>query len=94
MALDASLIAAAQRVEHYEMAAYGTLVAWARIMGHTEAARLLQLNLDEEGAADQKLSVLAENGINQNAANEAHSGGDEEPARAKGRSAKKGTRKR
>src|SRR5687768_8221794 len=87
MALDASLIAAAQRVEHYEMAAYGTLVAWARIMGHTEAARLLQLNLDEEGAADQKLSVLAENGVNQNAANEAHSGGDATTGRPAGRAA-------
>jgi hypothetical protein len=49
-----------QRAEHYEMAAYGTLVAWARAMGHTEAADLLQETLDEEKAADEKLSSLAE----------------------------------
>jgi ferritin-like metal-binding protein YciE len=66
--LDACLIAAGQRAEHYEMAAYGTLVAWARVMGHDEAADLLQQTLDEEKAADEKLSALAEGGINQNAA--------------------------
>ena len=49
--MDACLIAAGQRAEHYEMAAYGTLVAWARAMGHTEAATLLQEILDEEKAA-------------------------------------------
>ncbi len=74
--MDACLIAAGQRAEHYEMAAYGTLVAWARAMGHTAAANLLQLNLDEEKAADEKLSSLAEGGINQEAAEMAH-GGDE-----------------
>jgi ferritin-like metal-binding protein YciE len=70
--MDACLIAAGQRAEHYEMAAYGTLVAWATAMGHTEAARLLQRNLDEEKAADEKLSALAEGGINQEAAVTAH----------------------
>ena len=74
--MDACLIAAAQRVEHYEMAAYGTLVAWARAMGHTEAADLLQQTLDEEKAADEKLSSLAEGGINQEAADAAHPGGN------------------
>ena len=74
---DACLIAAAQRVEHYEMAAYGTLVAWARVMGHTEAADLLQETLDEEKAADEKLSSIAEGGINQAAADAAHEGEDE-----------------
>ena len=69
---DACLIASAQRVEHYEMAAYGTLVAWARVMGHDEAAELLQQTLDEEKAADEKLSALAEGGINQEAAEAAH----------------------
>ena len=54
--MDACLIAAGQRAEHYEMAAYGTLVAWARAMGHSEAADLLQETLDEEKAADEKLS--------------------------------------
>jgi ferritin-like metal-binding protein YciE len=66
--MDACLIAAGQRAEHYEMAAYGTLVAWAQVMGHTEAAKLLQQTLDEEKAADKKLSGLAEGGINQGAA--------------------------
>ena len=66
--MDACLIAAGQRAEHYEMAAYGTLVAWARVLGHDEAAELLQQTLDEEKAADDKLSGLAEGGINQSAA--------------------------
>ena len=55
--MDACLIAAGQRAEHYEMAAYGTLVAWAQAMGHNEAAELLQETLDEEKAADEKLSA-------------------------------------
>jgi len=70
--MDACLIAAGQRAEHYEMAAYGTLVAWARAMGHDEAADLLQETLDEEKAADEKLTSIAESGINEEAANEAH----------------------
>jgi ferritin-like metal-binding protein YciE len=70
--MDACLIAAGQRAEHYEMAAYGTLVAWAKAMGHTEAADLLQQILDEEKATDEKLSGLAEGGINQEAATSAH----------------------
>jgi ferritin-like metal-binding protein YciE len=71
--MDACLIAAGQRAEHYEMAAYGTLVAWANAMGHGDAAMLLQENLDEEKAADEKLSGLAEGGINQEAASGAGS---------------------
>jgi ferritin-like metal-binding protein YciE len=76
---DACLIAAGQRAEHYEMAAYGTLVAWARVLGHEEAADLLQQTLDEEKAADEKLSALAEGGINQSAADagESEDEGDE-----------------
>ena len=66
--LNACLIASGQRAEHYEMAAYGTLVAWARVLGHDAAADLLQQNLDEEKAADEKLSALAEGGINEQAA--------------------------
>ena len=77
--MDACLIAAGQRAEHYEMAAYGTLVAWARAMGHDEAADLLQENLDEEKAADEKLSALAEGGINEGAAETAHADEDNEP---------------
>jgi ferritin-like metal-binding protein YciE len=75
---DACLIAAAQRAEHYEMAAYGTLVAWARAMGHDDAADLLQQTLDEEKAADEKLTSIAEGGINQEAADSAHPEEEEE----------------
>jgi len=66
--MDACLIAAAQRVEHYEMAAYGTLVAWSRIVGNHTVSDLLQDSLLEEKSADLKLSALAEAGINQQAA--------------------------
>ena len=76
--MDACLIAAGQRAEHYEMAAYGTLVAWARAMGHTDAANLLQQTLDEEKAADKKLSGLEESGINRSAADAAHPDEDNE----------------
>jgi len=69
--MDACLIASGQRAEHYEMAAYGTLVAWAQAMGHTQAVKLLQQTLDEEKAADEKLSSLAESGINEDAASSA-----------------------
>jgi ferritin-like metal-binding protein YciE len=83
--MDACLIAAGQRAEHYEMAAYGTLVAWANAIGHTKAAGLLQETLDEEKAADEKLSALAEGRINQQAADSAGGGksDDEEAAPAK-----------
>jgi ferritin-like metal-binding protein YciE len=85
-AMDASLIAAGQRAEHYEMAAYGTLVAWARAMGHADAADLLQQTLDEEKAADETLSQLAESGINREAAAIAHpqDEGEAEAAIARG----------
>ena len=86
--MDACLIAAGQRAEHYEMAAYGTLVAWAQAMGHTDAAKLLQQTLDEEKAADKKLSGLAEGGINQGAADAAHSDEEEEPVGAAGNARK------
>ncbi|MGZ8812267.1 MAG: YciE/YciF ferroxidase family protein [Thermoanaerobaculia bacterium] len=91
--MDACLIAAGQRAEHYEMAAYGTLVAWAQAMGHGEAARLLQQTLDEEKAADKKLSELAEGGINQGAADAAHGDDEEEPVGATAGSARKGAAK-
>jgi ferritin-like metal-binding protein YciE len=82
-AMDACLIAAGQRAEHYEMAAYGTLVAWAQAMGHTEAADLLQQILDEEKAADEKLSEIAEGGVNQEAAGSAHPQDEAETAPAR-----------
>jgi len=62
--LDAGLIAAAQRVEHYEIAGYGCVRTYARLMGCDEAADLLQQTLDEEAAADKKLTELAETVIN------------------------------
>ena len=65
---DALLIAAAQRIEHYKIATYGTAVAWAEAMGHDEAASLLQETLAEEKAADEQLTRLATGGINQAAA--------------------------
>ena len=87
--MDACLIAAGQRAEHYEMAAYGTLVAWALAMGHTEAAKLLQRTLDEEKAADKKLSGLAEGGINQGAADAVQSDDEDAQPATVGAAAKK-----
>ena len=66
--LDAALIGAAQAVEHYEIARYGTLMAWAKTLGHQEAIRLLKQNLDEEKATDEKLSKMAETSVNRKAA--------------------------
>ena len=66
--MDACLITAAQRAEHYEIAAYGTLVAWAKTMGHNDASDLLQEILDEEKAADERLNAIAESGVNEEAA--------------------------
>jgi ferritin-like metal-binding protein YciE len=63
-AKDAGLIAAAQRVEHYEIAGYGTVRAYAKLLGEDAAIKLLQQTLDEEAAADRKLTALAENTIN------------------------------
>jgi ferritin-like metal-binding protein YciE len=66
--LDAALIAAAQAVEHYEIARYGTLVAWAALLGRKDLGSLLQQTLDEEKAADKKLTTLAESKVNRRAA--------------------------
>ncbi len=63
-ALDAALIAAAQKAEHYEIASYGTVRTWARELGDFESADLLQQTLDEEGEANKLLTRLAEAGIN------------------------------
>jgi len=63
--MDAAIIAGAQRAEHYEIGAYGTCIAWARAMGHRQVAALLTQTLNEEKAADKKLSKLAESGINE-----------------------------
>lgn len=67
---DAGLILAAQKVEHYEIATYGTLVVFAQNMGHSEVAELLQLTLDNEKATDVALTTVAESFINEQAASE------------------------
>jgi ferritin-like metal-binding protein YciE len=63
--LDAALIGAAQRVEHYEIAAYGSAISFAKQLGRKEVAALLQETLEEEKAADKKLTKIAESGVNQ-----------------------------
>jgi ferritin-like metal-binding protein YciE len=69
---DAELIALAQKVEHYEIATYGTLCEWARMMGHEEAFGLLKQNLTEEEQTDELLTRLAEGQVNQMAAEESN----------------------
>jgi len=76
--LDAMIIASAQRAEHYEMAAYGTAAAWAEGLGLSEVAELLRDTLDEEKATDEKLTALAEAGINDAASAGAEDEDDEE----------------
>jgi len=66
--LDAALINAAQAAEHYEIARYGSLVAWAKQLGRNDCASVLQKTLDEEKATDKKLTTLAESRINLRAA--------------------------
>jgi ferritin-like metal-binding protein YciE len=66
--LNSALAAAAQAVEHYEIARYGTLIAWAKQLGRADCASVLQKNLDEEKAADKKLTELAESKLNLKAA--------------------------
>lgn len=67
-ALDAGLISSAQAVEHYEMARYGTLKAWAELLGHRDAVQLLDATFKEEAATDKKLTQLALAGENKRAA--------------------------
>ena len=66
--LNAALAAAAQAAEHYEIARYGTLIAWAKQLGRNDCASVLQKTLDEEKATDRKLSEMAESAINRRAA--------------------------
>jgi ferritin-like metal-binding protein YciE len=66
--LDAALIAAAQAVEHYEIARYGTLIAWAKQLGRQDCASLLAQSLEEEKATDKKLTEMAESKVNRKAA--------------------------
>jgi ferritin-like metal-binding protein YciE len=76
--IDAGIIAAAQRVEHYEIAGYGVARTFASILGEDEAEDLLQETLDEEGAADEKLTEIAEGIVNE----EAEAGVGAEPSRS------------
>jgi ferritin-like metal-binding protein YciE len=66
--LDAGLIAAVQRIEHYEIAGYGVARAFAHALGYNDAAVLLRQTLDEEASADQSLTAIAEDGLNADAA--------------------------
>jgi ferritin-like metal-binding protein YciE len=75
--MDAILIASGQRAEHYEIGAYGSVIAWAEALELTEVAQLLNETLAEEKAADEKLSAIAESGINE-AATAGESDDDEE----------------
>jgi ferritin-like metal-binding protein YciE len=92
--LDAGIIAGAQRAEHYEMGAYGSVIAWAKQIGEGDVASLLEETLEEEKGADEKLSALAESSINQQAASEksARSNGGNGASRASG--SKNGSGKR
>ncbi len=77
MVRDAGIISAGQKVEHYEIASYGTLCAFAKTLGENEIADLLQQTLDEEKEADETLSQIAESSINTEAANEDEEEGEE-----------------
>ena len=66
--LDAALVAAAQAVEHYEITRYGTLMAWAKLLGRNDVAKVLNMNLKEEKATDKKLNGIAKRKINRKAA--------------------------
>ncbi len=88
--MDAAIISAVQRLEHYEIAAYGCAQAWAEILGETQASSLLEKTLDEEKRADQKLTQLAEDINTQAHEASAELGEEKEEPRPKARSAKAG----
>ena len=90
--MDAGIIASAQKVEHYEIASYGAVVEYARVLGHTEAPQLLEQTLEEEKAADELLTRLAEGGINALAENGMGDEEDGEEAETKSK-AKSDTRR-
>jgi ferritin-like metal-binding protein YciE len=89
---DAVMIASAQKVEHYEIASYGTVRTWANLLGHTEVAELLEQTLEEEKETDQKLTGIAESYVNMAAADDEN---EEEETRgsARGRQAAGGSRR-
>jgi ferritin-like metal-binding protein YciE len=90
--LDAVLIAGAQRVEHYEIGSYGTAAAWARLLGLTDVVSLLEQTLEEEKAADKKLTALAEQEVNLDAASE-EEGEEEEEEEPVARASRASTRR-
>jgi len=97
-ALDAGLIAAAQKVEHYEIASYGCARAYAELLQESEASKLLQQTLDEEKLTDRKLTELAMNQINRDAANGAMDDEDDDgtngrPSSSRRRPAARASRK-
>ena len=94
--LDAGIIAGAQRAEHYEMGAYGSVIAWAKQIGEGDIASLLEETLEEEKGADEKLSALAESSINQQAASEksTRSNGGNGASRSSNGGSKNGSGKR
>src|SRR5207253_1448618 len=83
-ARDAVMIAAAQKVEHYEIASYGTIRTWANLLGHNEVASLLEDTLEEEKEADQKLTGIAESFVNEQAAEAGEEEDVEEKPRGRG----------
>ena len=85
--MDACIVAAGQKSEHYEMASYGTCIAWAEALGLGEVSRLLQQTLAEEKAADQKLSAIAEAGVNEAATVGSDEEEDDEPRASRSTSA-------
>ena len=86
---DAALICAAQKAEHYEIAAYGSLVSWAKLLGEDEAAQILEEGLEEEKQADEKLTQIAESTINvEESEGEAEDSEKSQPSRRGGMSQK------
>lgn len=88
---DAVMIAGAQKVEHYEIASYGTLRTWANLLGKTEVAAILEETLDEEKEADQKLTQIAEASVNEDAAE--RSGDEDEEEEEEEPSTRRGPRR-
>ena len=88
--LNAGLIAAAQKVEHYEIASYGTVRTWARLCGEEEVADLLQATLDEEGEADHRLTEIAESFVNPKAEDGGNGESSDRRSMASARSSRSG----
>lgn len=85
---DAALICAAQKAEHYEIATYGSLAAWARLLGEDQAVELLEESLQEEKMTDERLTELAESIVNVEEEQEGEEEEEEEPANKRGRAKK------